>query len=626
MPHALDPLSAQDLDGAVEALRRAGVLDDGRRLVSLTLDESRKAEADWDLGSSSDNRQVLAIVFDPRTMVTSECTVALADGTVVVTRVLTDVQPSFVMGEYHGGIPAVRADPRVQAAMARRDVTDIEQLHVELWPFGGQVPEGLEGRRIAWAALWVRHDRHDNPYAHPVRGLEVIFDLARMEVVSVTDRELVPIPEADGRWVASEVGPHRPAPAPLEIVQPEGPGFDVDGWVVRWQGWSLRVGFNGREGLTLHTIAFDDGSGARRICYRASIAELVIPYADPHTTTYRKAAFDIGEIGLGHMTNSLELGCDCLGEIRYLDVAIVDDAGDVTTVRNAICMHEEDFGILWKHTDVDGHVEVRRSRRFVVSSIVTVDNYEYGFYWYLYQDGTIEFEGKMTGIVLTAALRPGEDSPYGVTVGEGVTAMLHQHFFCARLDLDIDGQANSVYEVHSDFEDLPAGAGVNAFVQRSRLLETEADDAGLIDPLNGRYWAIVNPHKRGHLGRPVGYKLVPGVNVRNFMRSETSMGRRVGFCDRHLWVTPFDGSQRYPAGDYPNLNDRVDGLPRWVEGRRSVIDRDVVVWYVFGAHHVPRQEDWPVMPVERLGFHLKPLGFFDRTPAITLPPRSHCAP
>ena len=194
---------------------------------------------------------------------------------------------------------------------------------------------------------------------------------------------------------------------PLEIDQSEGPGFTVDGWQVRWQKWSLRVGFCPREGLLIHDVRYDDDGNERRIAHRMSIAELVIPYGDPSPGSYRKNAFDTGEVFVGYYTNSLELGCDCLGEIRYLDVTVADNDGTIRTIPNGICLHEEDHGILWKHTDTDGHVEVRRSRRFVVSSFVTVDNYEYGYFWYFYQDGAIEFEAKLTGIVLTLAGDPG---------------------------------------------------------------------------------------------------------------------------------------------------------------------------------------------------------------------------
>ena len=151
----------------------------------------------------------------------------------------------------------------------------------------------------------------------------------------------------------------------------------VRGHEVKWQKWSFRVGFTQREGLVLHTIGYEDGGRVRPIIYRASLAEMTVPYGDPSVTQYRKNAFDVGEYGLGMMVNSLELGCDCLGEIYYFDVALCSNSGEVLKLPNVICMHEEDFGILWKHMDFrTGTAEVRRSRRLVVSFIATIGNYE----------------------------------------------------------------------------------------------------------------------------------------------------------------------------------------------------------------------------------------------------------
>ena len=148
-----------------------------------------------------------------------------------------------------------------------------------------------------------------------------------MKVIRIEDHGEAPIPQAPGNYTADAVGPLRDDLRPLEIVQPEGPSFELDDWHVRWQRWSLRIGFNQREGLVLHEIGYEDGGRVRPICFRASCAELVIPYGDPGSAGYRKNAFDIGEIGLGLLTNSLERGCDCLGEIRYLDVDLVDPRG-----------------------------------------------------------------------------------------------------------------------------------------------------------------------------------------------------------------------------------------------------------------------------------------------------------
>src|SRR5262249_1811508 len=155
-------------------------------------------------------------------------------------------------------------------------------------------------------------------------------------------------------------------------------------------------------------------------------------------------------------------------------------------IKNAICMHEEDYGILWKHWDFrTGDTQVRRSRRLVISSISRMGNYDYGFFWYLYQDGTIEAEVKSTGIIARAGVAPGETPGYGQLVAEGVNGMIHQHFFNVRLDFDLDGTRNSVYEVHT--ESVPPGPDNphgNGFLPIKTLLDREDRSPDLIDPLH----------------------------------------------------------------------------------------------------------------------------------------------
>ena len=285
-------------------------------------------------------------------------------------------------------------------------------------------------------------------------------------------------------------------------------------------------------------------------------------------------------------------------------------------------MHEEDAGIGWKHFDAGlNHAEVRRRRRLVVSFIITAGNYEYAFYWYFYTDGAIELEIKLTGVVLTSALAPGEVADYGTVIAPQTVAALHQHFFGVRLDMAVDGQANSVYEVET--EALPRGPDNpygNAFRPRRTLLRTESEAQRLAEPATARHWLVVNPSVVNALGQPVGYKLVPEAGVLPFADDQASVTSRARFMTRHLWVTPFAEQERFPAGDYPNQHTGEAGLPEWTKAGRSIENTDIVLWHTLGSHHIPRPEDWPVMPVERVGFTLKPVGFFDRNPALDVPP------
>jgi primary-amine oxidase len=254
----------------------------------------------------------------------------------------------------------------------------------------------------------------------------------------------------------------------------------------------------------------------------------------------------------------------------------------------------------------------------VLSFIATVDNYEYGFYWYFYQDGTIQYEIKLTGVLLCGALA--DYSKYGTVVAPEVNALNHQHFFGMRLDFDIEGGNNSVYEVNTEAE--PAGPNNpvgNAFFAKSTLLATELEAQRIIDPLAGRYWKIVNPSVHNRLGQPVGYKLIPGDTILPFAQPDAPIIKRAGFMTKHLWVTPYTVDEKYPAGNYPNQHPGGEGLPKWTQADRSIENTDLVVWYVFGHHHIPRPEDWPVMPVAYAGFTLKPVGFFDANPALDVP-------
>src|SRR6185369_10080802 len=302
----------------------------------------------------------------------------------------------------------------------------------------------------------------------------------------------------------------RPAPLeglkPIEITQPEGPSFTVTGDRVSWANWTFSLGFDAREGLVLYNLAFadpDHGGEVRPVVYRASISEMVVPYADPSPTRYWQNYFDTGEYIFGRFANSLKLGCDCLGEIKYFDVTLADEFGNPQTITNAVCMHEEDFGTLWKHTDlfVEGVSEVRRQRRLVVSFFTTVGNYDYGFYWYLYLDGKIECEAKLTGILFPSAYKGMDAWPYATEVAPGLGAPFHQHLFSARLDMMVDGLANAVEEVDavrvpvSDHN--PHG---NAFTYSKTRITSEADAARAADASVGRAWHVVSTERTNRMG------------------------------------------------------------------------------------------------------------------------------
>jgi primary-amine oxidase len=371
------------------------------------------------------------------------------------------------------------------------------------------------------------------------------------------------------------------------------------------------------DGLVLHRVAYRDGDRLRPILHRAALAEMVVPYGDPSANQHWRNSFDAGEAGIGRKTTSLRLGCDCLGEITYLDAVVADIDGRPQTIENAICIHEEDFNVGWKHVYTsEGISAVRRSRRLVISSWATLGNYDYGFAWHLYTDGRLEMEVKLTGIVYTGAA---EARPrFGALVTPDLYAPNHQHIFCVRLDPEVDGPANSVIEVDVLPEPpTPDDPHRVAFRAHSTTLEQEGDAARDLDFGRARNWILANESAPNAVGSPTGYKLVPQAGTAMLAGSESFVSEVAGFARHALWVTATDPDERHPAGEFPAWGDR--GLPQWIEANRSVRDAEIVVWHCFATTHVPRPEDWPVMPVEYAGFELKPYGFFARNPALDLP-------
>ncbi len=601
------------------------------RFITITAREPAKAAVlAWEAGGDVPPREAELVLLDQSTGETIEALVALETGGLTEWTVRSDVQPMAVVSELVEAEELVRRHPEFQAALARRGVTDPDTIQVDAWPAGHFGAAEESERRLARCVAFVRPRPGDNEWAHPVDGVLAMVDLNSLEVLRVEDHGVVPVPPESGNFDVEAAGPLRDDVAPLEITQPEGPGFTLDGRVVRWQRWRLHVGFTPREGLVLNRVGYEDGGRVRSVLHRASLSEMVVPYGDPGPSHYFKDAFDAGENGVGVSASSLTRGCDCLGEIVYLDAVCNDASGEPMLIPNAICMHEEDDGVLWRHIEWrDGTGEVRRSRRLVISSFSAIGNYDYGFFWYLYQDGTIEFEVKLTGVLSTGGVPPGTRPAHGTLVAPGLNAMVHQHFFNMRLDLDVDGVENAVEEVWT--EPLPAGPGNpygNGFRARRRRLETELEARRRTDQASARWWEIVNPNVRHRLGEPVAYRLLPGENAVPFAHPDAPVSKRAGFMHHHVWVTPYAPDERYAAGEYPNQHPGGAGLPEWTQADRPVSDRDIVVWYTLGHHHVPRPEDWPVMPVAAVGFTLKPAGFFERNPALDVPPSvphpDHC--
>jgi len=627
--HPLDPLSAAEIAQVTASVRGQHATGPGWRFAAVDLAEPGKAELAAFAAGQPVPRTAAAVCWNRTDGQAYRASVRLsgaAGASVTGWQHLPGQHPNMTADEWHECDQMLRADPRVIAALAARGLPDPGRVLTDVWAYGADlVPSAYAGRRIGWADVWYRASPEGNPYAHHVTGLHPVVDLNSMELLELEDGGPAdgqdPMPATGGEYLPRLLRLPLREVAPLQVSQPDGPCFSIEGRLLQWQKWRLRIGFNGREGLVLHTVGIEDSGRVRPVAHRLSFAEMVVPYRDATPDHYRRTAFDIGEWGLGFMTTSLELGCDCLGEITYLDAVLPDARGEPQVIPNAICVHEEDDGVLWKHVDEHTGPEVRRSRRLVISCHATVANYEYLVYWRFYQDGSIECEVRATGLMVTSAFPDGQPPPTGTVVDQRTYAPFHQHFIVARLDLDVDGPDNTVLACGSAA--LPVGPanphGLDLVVTETPL-RTELEGRQDCDWASQRTWKIASASARNGLGAPTAYKLVPAGSFPALFDPSALPLRRAEVIGHQLWVTPQRDDERWPCGEFPNLSSTDTGLAVWTAADRSIEATDVVLWHVFGLHHITRPEDWPVMPVDRTSFWLKPWGFFDRNPALDVPP------
>jgi primary-amine oxidase len=575
-------------------------------------------------------RRARVLLVDRASGATHDVVVDLDADAVVSSSVITDGAAPVLLEEFDLAPDLIKQDPRYVEALALRGITDMDKVQIDPWGVGNMAVPGVldyavDGRRLAGSVSYYRDFPDDNGYAHPIEGVIAVVDLVANKVIDVHDFGVRPMNVEQANYTADANQPMRSDVAPLVITQPEGVGFKIDGRELTWQKWRFRINWHPLEGLVLHAVEYLDGDEYRSVLHRASLGEMVVPYGDPSKEHFWRSAFDAGEFGLGKLANSLRLGCDCLGEIVYLDAENAGENGEPTTIENAICIHEEDAGILWKHTDwMTGKVDVRRSRRLVVSFIATVGNYHYGFYWNFYQDASIQMEVKLLGIVQTRSVEEGETSAHGTRIAKNIVSSYHQHLFSFRLDTEIDGWQNTV--VQNDAYGVPVGPDNpygNAIGVKKTVIDRELTGDDHTNTQSSRSWQIMNTAKKNAWGNPVSYKFLPGWSSATMLAQDPSLiARRAGFATRNMWVTPYSPAEMRPSGDFPNQSRSGDGLPRWTAENRATDNTDVVLWHTLGVTHIPRAEDWPVMPTEVVGFHLLPVNFFDKNPALDVPASS----
>lgn len=619
--HPLEPLTAAEITAAVAIIRAERALPAGVFFPSIALDEPAKADV---LAGKTVPRRAALAVFDRPANAFAEAVVDLATKKIVSWTPRPGEQPNVMLDEFAELPKIVKADPAWIAAMKKRGLAP-DEVWVDLWAPGPMTKEETASGHRLLRGLSYMTKGNTNAYAHPIEGVVVLLDATTGKVERVSDTGVIPVSTAPGDFDAAAVPPSRPGLKPLIPSQPQGPSFTMTGSEIRWQGWRFRVSLLPREGPVLHQVAFEDGGKPRPILYRASLSEMLVPYGDPDENWSFRNAFDEGEYGIGRMAAALEPGKDAPENAVFVDAYLADDLGKPYKLERAMAVYERDGGLLWKHLDmINGRNESRRARELVVTFIATISNYDYQMSWVFGQDGTLNMEAGLTGIMLAKGVPPaGEHGDHAAghahLVAPGVAAPHHQHFFNFRLDFDVDGPQNTVLE-HS-VRSAPAGKAnplSNSILMDAAPLKSELAARRDLDLKTARKWQVVSAETKNALGSPTGYMIIPAENAVPYLLPSSPVRAKGRFVDHHLWVTRQNDGERHASGAYPNQGAPGQGLPAWVADDAPLIGQDLVLWYTFGVTHIPRPEDWPVMPVHKTGFKLIPYGFFARNPALDI--------
>ena len=638
--HPLDPLSADEHRLAYDVVRAhfeaiPSLPDEPLLFPFVALREPAKSFVrSWNGGAAFPREATVHVMHFP-TNRTWIATVNLRESRVSdIELAPAGTQPAVTAEEYVVADEIVRAYAPWQAAMQARGVRP-DDVYVDVWAPGDQelpasvvasLPHG-SGTRLLRALAFLRGapvddfdpDSPQNPYVRPIEGVVVTIDMNQREVVHMTDTVVRPVSRESGNANTRRTGLR-----PMKITQPNGGGFEVEDRLVRWQKWEFRPVLHPREGLILYDVRYD----GRPIAYRMSLSEIYVPYGVADVNWSWRTAFDVGEYNLGVYAQTLEPDRDVPAHAHFFDAVFGSDTGPAEDnptgtieLPATIGMFERDNGILWTRTDPSNAERDTRARReLVLTWNAWIGNYIYGFDWTFGMDGSIDVKVVLTGTTLNRGVDEDEsDDPTAPLVGidehgARVAAPAHQHFFSFRLDLDVDGVENVVAE--SEVRAIPMLNFRNAFGGFETMLLSE----GFRDAARARHWEVRSAMMQNALGGHTAYAIESHDHAVPLSSPDYEPLRRAAFASHAFWVTRYRDGELYAAGDFPNQGPMGDGLAAYTAPAEPLGESaDVVVWHTIGSTHVPRPEDYPVMPSATIGFRLVPHGFFDRNPALDAP-------
>ena len=617
--YPLDPLTATEIRKVVAILKSSGTTSEKDLFNIINLKEPPKQEVIGYKPGQPFRREAFTSFYDYGKNGVTEAVVDLNAEKVISVKNLPNV---IGMGLEADSIASsiVSKDAAWVAALKKRGISIDSVTHRGI--FTGDIGIGPVGHREQLVIAKRKNSSVD------IEGLMAYTDFTSGKILKIVDEPGAFSDFVDaGYFNKDTMADLFKGPKPLIITQPEGRSFEVNGHEISWQNWRLRFGVDNREGLVIYDVRYVDNGKERSVMYRGSMPEMVVPYGSPDLFQASYNFFDAGEYRLGQgIARSMSPGADAPENATYMPAIFHRENGKPFQMDRAVAIYEEYGGPLWRHNVIS-----RRATNLVLKYYTIIENYDYGFVWRFKEDGPIDVEVELTGIVeIKGVHRVNErdkttdndlsynGTSFGTLVRPHVEAINHQHFFVFRLDMDIDGPANnSVMEMNS--KPVPAGKlnpYGNAFITEHKMFMMEQEAQRSVNYESGRNWHVVNNKKYNATGQHAGYMLMPGTQAKTFLPENSLLRKKASFLNHQLWVTQYQENQEYPAGMYPASNKVYDGLAEWTARNRMIGNNDVVLWYVAGITHIVRPEEWPIMSVHRMGFSLMPFGFFSGNPTL----------
>jgi primary-amine oxidase len=624
--HPMDALTPDEIMASAKILRAAGKLGDNVRIVSLSLEENPKAEVRaWTKGQPFDRHAFAVLLADGKV---TEARIDLGAQALTSWTPIENRQAALTIDEFIAAGAIAKADDRWRAAMAKRGITGFDNIVCFPLAVGPLIDPALAGRRLLNVPCVDTSGAGNNLWGKPIENVMATVDLVAGTVISVTDLGVLPPPPETPSHAWADSDRARAVTRPVEISAPQGSNLSVSGGEVRWDNWSFHVRLDPRLGSVLSLIRYNDRGAMRDIAYQMSASEMFVPYMDPVSTWSFRAYMDISEYGFGVLATQLRPGQDCPASASFLDVTIADTKGQPIGLKGVVCLFERPSGDpLWRHDEaVNRTFEMRANTELVVRMAPVVGNYDYLIDYVFNRAGDIDVRLGAYGIDETKGVASSSladptaaaDTAYGTLVAQRLVAVNHDHYMAFRIDMDVDGTDNRLVE------DRIVPRRISTDGARRSLWQVEshpfATEGPVTTPLNAAQFRVESASRRNAQGYPTGYQLQPGHTDTSILAPDDPIQVRAGFSAYTLWSSAYAPGERFAAGAYPNENPDADGLPKWVAAKRPIDGRDLVLWYTIGFRHVPRAEDWPAMPGLWHGFKLRPFNFFDRSPALDVPP------